>query len=227
MKEWKKSRIKGTPYKFTSIQDLVSSIKTSSVVVTGGEPCIHKELVPLLKSLTRHGKHVTVETNASMLPEGAVEWYDDIASGINTVNVLWSLSPKLGSSLGTLSQQIEQLQPRESRQHRKATWINLHTIQWFVTYTACQLKFVISDPLDLLDVQQLVRQINFGVYRRYMPIVLQPNGNVIRHALREEAYLSFLRDLQAKAIEMSKELDLSFRALPQLHVLLHGQRRLV
>src|SRR3954468_14954811 len=58
------------------------------VVLTGGEPMMFKELVPLITALKSQGKHITVETAGTLwleeLPQGAID--------------LASISPKLSNS---------------------------------------------------------------------------------------------------------------------------------
>lgn len=88
-----------TPYSWTSegvraatamgIDEIADAVRERSVVLTGGEPMLHrKRLADLVGSLRQRGvRHVTVETNATLFDEGLARMVD-----------LWSLSPKLPAS---------------------------------------------------------------------------------------------------------------------------------
>jgi len=65
----------------------VTELAQRHVVVTGGEPLLFAEVVPLCAELRRGGFHVTIETAGSVLPDGGVPPCD-----------LMSISPKLASS---------------------------------------------------------------------------------------------------------------------------------
>jgi 7-carboxy-7-deazaguanine synthase len=65
----------------------VENLAPRHVVVTGGEPLLFAEVVPLCAALRRGGFHVTIETAGSVLPAGGVPACD-----------LMSISPKLASS---------------------------------------------------------------------------------------------------------------------------------
>ena len=64
---------------------------TDYVVLTGGEPMLFKELVPLIGALKREGKHVTVETAGTL-------WLEELSRG--SID-LASISPKLSNSTPT------------------------------------------------------------------------------------------------------------------------------
>src|SRR6476469_5476749 len=70
-----------------SVEEIVRQVRafdTKHVVLTGGEPMIMPEIVPLAEALKSHGHHITIETAATVfkpLPLG-----------------LASLSPKLSNS---------------------------------------------------------------------------------------------------------------------------------
>lgn len=88
-----------TPYSWTSegvrdaqpmtIEQLACAVRERAVVLTGGEPMLHRRRLPqLLSALRDHAvEHVTVETNATVFDGDLVDAVD-----------LWSLSPKLPAS---------------------------------------------------------------------------------------------------------------------------------
>lgn len=73
----------------TTIEDLAAQVRERAVVLTGGEPMLHRRRMPeLLTALrARDVRHVTVETNATIFDAALVDAVD-----------LWSLSPKLAAS---------------------------------------------------------------------------------------------------------------------------------
>ncbi len=88
-----------TPYSWTSegvkaavhtqFDELAAQVSERAVVLTGGEPMLHRrKLKPFIAALRERGvEHVTVETNATVFDPGLVLDVD-----------LWSLSPKLPGS---------------------------------------------------------------------------------------------------------------------------------
>jgi len=88
-----------TPYSWTSegvkaavhtpIDELAAQVTERAVVLTGGEPMLHRRRLPaLIEALRARGiDHVTVETNATIIEPDLLPLVD-----------LWSLSPKLPGS---------------------------------------------------------------------------------------------------------------------------------
>ncbi|MCZ4495453.1 MAG: Radical domain protein [Thermoleophilia bacterium] len=84
---WSKEGVKGATA--TDIDALAAQVRESAVVLTGGEPMLHRRRLPKLigEMRARGVQHVTVETNATILDEELIPLVD-----------LWSLSPKLVGS---------------------------------------------------------------------------------------------------------------------------------
>ena len=80
-------RPEGRGMTVAEIVAVVTALAPRHVVVTGGEPLLAAEVVPLSAELRRLGLHVTIETAGSVLPPGGVPACD-----------LMSISPKLASS---------------------------------------------------------------------------------------------------------------------------------
>lgn len=126
----------------------VGELGARHVVLTGGEPTLHKDLSQLVHVLKKRGHHLTIETNTTIFPEAVVPEID-----------LWSLSPKLGSagehylSYPIIERFVETL--RRDQQ------------QW---------KFVIRDDADEEQLRALLERYPAFVERQ-LPIILQPEGD--------------------------------------------------
>ena len=60
---------KGLPHVPRSIAELLAELKSPRVVITGGEPFIHKNLAQLVQALLELGKQVSIETSGSYWQE--------------------------------------------------------------------------------------------------------------------------------------------------------------
>lgn len=154
-----------TPYaswnpggKEISIPDIVGAVVTHPadfVVLTGGEPMIAKGMHELATSLKGVGKHITIETAATVPPAGIA---CDLAS----------LSPKMSNSAPSLEKAGPWLERHEQTRQRPdviAEWIQAYPYQ---------LKFVISTATDLLEVQALIE--GFPVKVPPHKVLLMPQG---------------------------------------------------
>jgi 7-carboxy-7-deazaguanine synthase len=144
-----------------SLDDIVAEVDrhpARHVVVTGGEPMIAPEIVPLTAMLG--GRHITIETAGTV--EAPVACH------------LMSISPKLANST-----------PREREGGRWAAQHDRLRIQpevlcRLMSICEYQLKFVVASPDDMKEIQQLVARLNAEPSR----VVLMPEG-VDREALEE------------------------------------------
>jgi organic radical activating enzyme len=111
-----------------SIDELAEQTRERAVVLTGGEPMLHRRRLPkLIGALRDQGvRHVTVETNATI-------WEPTLARDVD----LWSLSPKLGGSGEVAEPDV---------------------IREFILGAPgrVQLKFVVVTPQDLVDMWSLL-----------------------------------------------------------------------
>jgi 7-carboxy-7-deazaguanine synthase len=139
----------------------LETFPTRHAVVTGGEPLLSPEVVPLCAALRERGFHVTVETAATVLRPILCD--------------LASLSPKLSNSTphdredGRFALRHERLRLRPP------------IIQAFMERSDYQLKFVIDRPADLDEVEALLVLLA-GVDRE--KVLLMPRG-VTREELAE------------------------------------------
>ena len=124
-------------------------------VLTGGEPMIAKDIHELANALRQRGKHITIETAATIPPQSIA---CDLAS----------ISPKLANSApdarlpDTWRQKHDQLR----RQPR--------VIQQWIDHYPFQLKFVVTSAADLDEIQLLLRDLNRNIPA--MKILLMPEG---------------------------------------------------
>lgn len=117
----------------------VARLDTSHVVLTGGEPMLFDELVPLCRELGRLGRHVTVETAGTR--------YLPVACN------LMSISPKLSNStpppelLGQLGKDAHWVLRHEQTRHAP------EVIRRLLAEYQYQLKFVVDRPDDCREVE--------------------------------------------------------------------------
>ena len=158
-----------------AIEDILAEVDkhpTRYVVLTGGEPMVAKGIRDLASRLRAMGKHITIETAATVAPEGIA---CDLAS----------LSPKLSNSTpeaGTIdSAWVERHEERRLRPDIIRDWV--------VSYHH-QLKFVITNDSQIAEIEHLLGQIGEKVTPER--VQLMPEGRTIDE-LRHKA--SSLLDL--------------------------------
>ena len=110
------------------------------VVLTGGEPMVASGIRELAALLQSAGLHITIETAATIPPEG-------IACH------LASLSPKLADSTPS-----EELAGAWSTRH-EATRSRPEVIRHWLENHECQLKFVFSQPEQLPEIEELLNEV--------------------------------------------------------------------
>jgi 7-carboxy-7-deazaguanine synthase len=134
-------------------------------VVTGGEPLLSPEVVPLCAGLRERGYHVTVETAATVFRPIDCD--------------LASLSPKLSNSTP-----LERSHGRFALRHDQLR-LRPSVIRAFMERSDYQLKFVIEKLSDLEEVESLLAELP-GVDRE--KVLLMPQG-VTREELAERGPL--------------------------------------
>ena len=159
------------------------------VVLTGGEPMLFPESVHLTRALRSKGLHITVETAGTV--------WQDVACD------LMSISPKLANSVPTLREDGRWADSHEKGRNRP------EVLQALTAAYEYQLKFVVSAPSDLEEIQSIVRPLDAPPER----VLLMPEG-VAPQMLSERA--DWL-------VELCKEEG--YRFCPRLHVMLYGNRR--
>ena len=155
-----------------NIDKVLTELKTTKIkhiVITGGEVCLQNDLVEVVKEFNAEGYKVTLETNGTIYRED----FDDI---IYIDNVFFSLSPKLK---GSYNQQNE----NEKKLHEINNKNMKESLKKFISQKLIdfQLKFVVSNEEDFLEIQQLQQELGFSGENIYcMPQgVTQENLNNI------------------------------------------------
>lgn len=154
-----------------AIEEIVGRVRVygaAHCVLTGGEPMLAKEIAELAGRLRAGGFHLTMETAGTIPPDGIA---CDLAS----------ISPKLSNSLpaaGTISEAWR-------ARHDEARFQPEVLRQWIDSYPF-QLKFVVADDSDLLEIEQLLASID-----RPIPpwrVLIMPEGTDVE-TLRSRAAL--------------------------------------
>ena len=116
----------------------VASYGGRHVVLTGGEPMLHSELIPLTRSLRERGLKITIETAGTLeLPVHCD---------------LMSISPKLSNSFPWGAQQQDIRLHEVNRQRPEI-------VQKLIDAYPYQLKFVVDEPEDLLEVEEYLQSL--------------------------------------------------------------------
>jgi 7-carboxy-7-deazaguanine synthase len=124
------------------------------VVLTGGEPTIMPDFLELCAALKSTGRHLTIETAATVFADAPVD--------------LASISPKLSNSTPRDREGGRFAEAHE--QHR----INIPVIQrWIDTADDFQLKFVVSSPSDMNEIAPLLAHLSGW---RPDDVLLMPEG---------------------------------------------------
>src|SRR5215813_3128285 len=125
----------GSDLSIRQILDEAQAHPAKHVVVTGGEPMIAPEIIPLTERLREAGLHITIETAGTVFHEVECD--------------LMSISPKLANSTpeGAFAAQHERLRIQPSV---------LRKVMEGYPY---QLKFVVRSPADMEELRALVAQL--------------------------------------------------------------------
>ncbi|HUY87884.1 MAG TPA: 7-carboxy-7-deazaguanine synthase QueE [Pirellulales bacterium] len=118
--------------------DQIDRFECNHVVLTGGEPMLFAELVPLAATLRSEGMHVTIETAGTL----------DLSVECD----LMSISPKLSGS-----KPPNRLHPRWSRRHEQSRHAPL-VVRRLVRDYDYQVKFVVDDLDDCAEVEQYLAE---------------------------------------------------------------------
>jgi 7-carboxy-7-deazaguanine synthase len=140
----------------------VTRYRAHYVVVTGGEPMIAPEIVPLTEALRQMRLHVTVETAGTVF--APVDCH------------LMSISPKLSNSTP-----FEREEGRWAAQHDRLR-SRPEVLKRFMAAYDYQLKFVVAEEDDIVEIKALVERVQANPQR----VVLMPEGTDAE-LLRERA----------------------------------------
>lgn len=123
-----------------SVDEIVEAVEQlggSHVVITGGEPMLFAEMIPICDALHQRGWHITIETAGTLFLPLPCD--------------LMSISPKLASSAPRKT-----THPRWHARHHR-TRVAPDVIRRLVTtYTCHQIKFVVDQADDLQEIEDLL-----------------------------------------------------------------------
>jgi 7-carboxy-7-deazaguanine synthase len=158
------------------------------VVITGGEPMIQEEIVKLTERLRDLALHITIETAGTVFQPVICD--------------LMSISPKLANSTPH-----ERQGGRWAARHDRLRY-QPDVIKKLMEGYPYQLKFVVSDPGDLAEIQTILTEVNADRSR----VILMAEG-ITPESLHERAH--WLVDLCKRE---------HFRYGPRLHIDLFGNQ---
>ncbi|MBX3424113.1 MAG: 7-carboxy-7-deazaguanine synthase QueE [Pirellulales bacterium] len=159
-----------------AVDEIVAEVEewdASHVVLTGGEPMLFAELIPLCQRLRARGRHVTIETAGTLYLPVECD--------------LMSISPKLSGSA-----------PR-GREH--ASWARRHerermkpaVLTRLISQYEHQLKFVIDSPEEIEEVRALLASLPPIDPCR---VLLMPQARTAEEAQQHAAWLEPLCDAE-------------------------------
>jgi 7-carboxy-7-deazaguanine synthase len=131
------------------------------VVLTGGEPMLFAELIPLAAGLREAGRHVTIETAGTLYLPVACD--------------LMSISPKLSNSTPlamALAAEFEIAGRRWQERHEASRHVPAVVHRLLGEYNH-QMKFVIDTPADCDEVEAYLAEFPEVDHRR---VLLMPQG---------------------------------------------------
>jgi 7-carboxy-7-deazaguanine synthase len=139
-----------------SVEELVRAARASGApdaVITGGEPMLFDAVEPLSRALEDAGLHVTIETAGTIARAPRAPGRDaGLACG------LMSISPKLSNSTPAPGDGRDPGGVWRARHEQRR--INLDALRDLIAwYPRRQLKFVVTGPEDLDEIEALLRRL--------------------------------------------------------------------
>lgn len=152
-----------------SVEEIVAEVERHAckhVVLTGGEPMLFAELVPLAAALRGLGKHITIETAGTLYLPVACD--------------LMSISPKLANSTPSAEKH-----PRWAERHERSRHVP-KVMRRLTDEYEYQLKFVVDVPDDLTEIETYLKEFP-QVEREH--VWLMPQGTEIEQLMERSAWL--------------------------------------
>jgi 7-carboxy-7-deazaguanine synthase len=151
-----------------SVEEIMAAVRQHPgrhAVLTGGEPMIAPEIHELAFQLQAQGYHITIETAATVRPDGIA---CDLAS----------LSPKLAHSAPD-----SRLDETWRQKHEELRWQPAVVARWIAAGNY-QLKFVVGSEGDLAEIERMIEETGCAVPAS--KVLLMPEGVTVE-ALRARA----------------------------------------
>ncbi|MDA7618374.1 7-carboxy-7-deazaguanine synthase QueE [Verrucomicrobia bacterium] len=175
-----------------ALMQQIQSHAANHVVLTGGEPMVARGIHELADCLKSENMHVTIETAGTMLPEGI---HCDLAS----------VSPKLKNSTPG-----KELSESWRMRHENTRWAPEIAQEWLQKYEY-QLKFVVSHPHDMQEVEEYLQAIRTPILPH--KILIMPEGKDTQEL---KCHTEIVVDICKKS---------GYRFCSRLHVDLFGNTR--
>ena len=153
-----------------SMEEIVEQVQSHSadhVVLTGGEPMLFAELLPLCARLHELEKHITIETAGTLY----LPLHCD----------LMSISPKLSSSAPSATEH-----PKWHGRHLK-TMHQPEVIRALIRDYDCQLKFVVDSESELAEIEDYLAAIP-EINRQQ--VMLMPQGTTREELSQRQSWLA-------------------------------------
>jgi 7-carboxy-7-deazaguanine synthase len=157
----------GDDVSIDEIMNAVAGYPGRHVVVTGGEPMIFPEITELTRRLAESGRHITIETAATVFHSVSCD--------------LASLSPKLSNSTPH-----DRDDGRHAERHEKLR-LNIDVIQQFMDTYDYQLKFVVDSPEDLGEIDALLGRLRDVQSDK---VLLMPQGVTLEELQRRAGWVA-------------------------------------
>lgn len=156
----------GEDLELDEILERVAPLDARHAVLTGGEPMLYAELVPLAAELRRRGMHVTIETAGTL----------DLPIECD----LMSISPKLSNSTPSAERDA-----RWNGRHEHARHVP-EVIRRLTRDYTYQMKFVVDRPDDCEEVERYLEE--FPAIERNR-VLLMPQGTDLAELASRAAWL--------------------------------------
>jgi 7-carboxy-7-deazaguanine synthase len=161
----------GTARTIPQIVAEIEKYPARHVVLTGGEPMIAKDVRTLATEIRALGRHLTIETAATVAPEGIA---CDLAS----------LSPKLLNSAPDA-----RLGVTWRRKHEALRWSPAVVRAW-LDQGEYQLKFVVTAPADVDELEGMLASLKRDIPRDR--VLLMPEGVTLEQIRAKAGWLGEL-----------------------------------
>lgn len=159
----------GQDYAVDEIIAEVEEWDVKHVVITGGEPMLFAEMIPLCRELKRRGRHITIETAGTLYLPAACD--------------LMSISPKLSSSGPDPERHAHWARRHERQRLQREVLMRL-----MVEYDY-QLKFVVDRVDDVAEVDEVLATLPAVSADR---VLLMPQGRTMEEMASRSLWLAEL-----------------------------------
>jgi len=156
----------GSDMTVEQIAEQVALFAAKHVVVTGGEPMIAPQIVPLTERLKQQDLHITIETAGTVMAPVVCD--------------LMSISPKLKNSVP-----LERDGGRWAAQHERTRW-QPDVLKSLMAEYEYQLKFVIADLPDLDEVEEMRKALDAPRGK----VLLMPEGTTAETIRQRAVWLA-------------------------------------